>query len=501
MAISSSVFAINIPQKLIISGQVLNINYGNPIEGHSVIIENSRPGSERYYKEVQTDKEGYYYDTIFATNSKGKFKISTKNFNNGIHDTIVHYRFMSLASYNVIIANFNIYVPYHPEAPQSKFKFYPDDNGNRLKYFFKDLTVSENVLSWEWNFGDGETSTEQNPVHIYNETGVFKVLFTVTFNIKGIITTNTITGRIYISESLFFHIGGHAFTEYFPVDKGLTYLYLIDSLEQYIPVDTVQIDTLGFYLFYQIPVGDYVIKTQPANNSVYYGEMMPTYYGNIMYWEDAEIIHHNSTSWEYDIHMMHLEEMPNGKCSLDGNVTYGNLGSSIMDLPAKNVDLYLFDNNNNLLASHYSNEEGFFDFSNLHTGTYWIYPEITGVICDTLQIILSDEDPNATGIEIIIGPTGPDFIFNNKFETNIISNLFPNPTNSTINVEFELNNHEIVVAEILDLQGRIVFSQQTENFVLNGKLSINISNLKKGTYILNLRSGSFTGRKLFVVNN
>lgn len=501
MTISSSVFAINIPQKLVISGQVLNINYGNPVENHSVIIENSRPDSEKYYKELLTDKEGFYYDTIYATTAKGEFKISTKNFNQGILDTIVHYRFMSFTSYNVIIANFNIHVPYHPQAPQPKFKFYADDNGNRLKYFFRDLTESENIISWKWDFGDGNTSTEQNPVHIYDETGVFKVLFTVTFDIKGIITTNTISGRIYISKSSFFHLGGHAFTQYFPVDVGLAYLYLVDSVDQYIPVDTVQIDTLGFYIFYQIPVGDYVIKTQPDKDSEYYGEMMPTYYGNVMYWNNAEIIHHNNTNWEYDIHMMHLEYLPNGDCSLDGNVTYGNLGSSILEIPAENVDLYLFDNNNNLLASHYSNEEGFFGFCELHTGTYWIYPEITGMDCDTLQINLNDENPNATGIEIVIGPNGPDFIFDNKLENNIISNLFPNPTNSNINVEFDLDNNEIIFAEILDIQGRKVFSQQAENFVLNGKLSINVSSLKKGTYILNLRSGSFIGKKLFVVNN
>ena len=34
--------------------------------------------------------------------------------------------------------------------------------------------------SWEWDFGDGTTSTEQNPTHTYNEAGVYKVTLTVT---------------------------------------------------------------------------------------------------------------------------------------------------------------------------------------------------------------------------------------------------------------------------------------------------------------------------------
>lgn len=33
--------------------------------------------------------------------------------------------------------------------------------------------------SWEWDFGDGTTSTEQNPTHTYDEAGVYKVTLTV----------------------------------------------------------------------------------------------------------------------------------------------------------------------------------------------------------------------------------------------------------------------------------------------------------------------------------
>ena len=36
------------------------------------------------------------------------------------------------------------------------------------------------VVSWQWSFGDGATSTEQNPVHTYEERGRYDVLLTVT---------------------------------------------------------------------------------------------------------------------------------------------------------------------------------------------------------------------------------------------------------------------------------------------------------------------------------
>ena len=34
--------------------------------------------------------------------------------------------------------------------------------------------------SWRWKFGDGETSTKQNPLHIYRSNGVYNVKLVVT---------------------------------------------------------------------------------------------------------------------------------------------------------------------------------------------------------------------------------------------------------------------------------------------------------------------------------
>ena len=36
------------------------------------------------------------------------------------------------------------------------------------------------IVSWQWNFGDGETSTEQNPVHTYVDLGYYDVSLVVT---------------------------------------------------------------------------------------------------------------------------------------------------------------------------------------------------------------------------------------------------------------------------------------------------------------------------------
>lgn len=56
-------------------------------------------------------------------------------------------------------------------------------------------TSSGTITQWEWNFGDGNTSTQQNPVHTYTMAGTFNVFLKVTNN-SG--CTNTIFKQQYI---------------------------------------------------------------------------------------------------------------------------------------------------------------------------------------------------------------------------------------------------------------------------------------------------------------
>jgi gliding motility-associated-like protein len=58
---------------------------------------------------------------------------------------------------------------------------------------FRDLTA--NATAWRWDFGDGTTSTEKNPTHLYTNLGEYDISLTATFN-GG--CQNTITKPIFI---------------------------------------------------------------------------------------------------------------------------------------------------------------------------------------------------------------------------------------------------------------------------------------------------------------
>jgi len=66
---------------------------------------------------------------------------------------------------------------------------------------FTDQSTGE-ITSWFWDFGDGETSTEQNPTHTYNSTGYFTVSLTVTG--PGGSDTETKEDYIHVTESLLY---------------------------------------------------------------------------------------------------------------------------------------------------------------------------------------------------------------------------------------------------------------------------------------------------------
>ena len=62
------------------------------------------------------------------------------------------------------------------KPPIARFGFSTNCN-NRLQFNFLDSSVG--ATSWLWNFGDGNTSTQQNPVHFFSSFGTYNVTLTV----------------------------------------------------------------------------------------------------------------------------------------------------------------------------------------------------------------------------------------------------------------------------------------------------------------------------------
>ena len=65
-----------------------------------------------------------------------------------------------------------------PQPTKADFHWIPlQPTRNQIVHFYDDSTGD--IVSWSWNFGDGGTSNERNPVHQYSNLGTFSVTLTI----------------------------------------------------------------------------------------------------------------------------------------------------------------------------------------------------------------------------------------------------------------------------------------------------------------------------------
>lgn len=82
------------------------------------------------------------------------------------------------------------------EKPKADFNAFPWKVGLfEANISFEDMSTGAAV--WEWNFGDGNISSEQHPKHIYYEPGEFPVQLTI---LNQYLCTDTITKTVTIVE-------------------------------------------------------------------------------------------------------------------------------------------------------------------------------------------------------------------------------------------------------------------------------------------------------------
>lgn len=124
-----------------------------------------------------------------TADSKGKFTFS--------YDTSS----MPAGEFSINIGNKAKTIDLEPKVqkPAADFSASPTSGTVPLKVKFTDLSKGS-PRKWQWNFGDGKGSDEQNPVHIYKEAGKYTVSLTV-WNAAGS-SKITKTYLIYVKDKL-----------------------------------------------------------------------------------------------------------------------------------------------------------------------------------------------------------------------------------------------------------------------------------------------------------
>jgi PKD repeat protein len=323
------------------------------------------------------------------------------------------------------------------------------DNQNGQTVAFTDQSIGSG-LSYLWDFGDGNTSTLQNPSHTYATSGNFTV---------SLIITNSATGCLDIQNSaVLVNTGGWISGNVFEAGDTLQFkwVYLIkaDSVGNDVflsVVDSVQTD--GFYSFSAVG-GIYYVKAAMVVGQPDYNNFQPTYFGDEFWWGDAAAIYNYTGSWSNDIDMI-MASNSGGPGFISGFVSQGANKSAAVGDPIANATILVYDSTTNSPVGYtYSDVNGLFSFSNLDYGTYALYTDVLNMFADVRYVTISPDNTVVDNIQINVNET-------NTTEVQEVggsyyrATAFPNPSSGKFSLStIGLNgNYEM---DIISVDGSLV---------------------------------------------
>ena len=490
LSISSSAFSQFHGEEntIFVTGQITNNINGAPISNHRIFVESDSVANNGFYfySTIYTDVNGFYYDTIETTLNDGSIDIYLYDFEEDLHSATKYYRFNWSDKYT-IVADFFIHDPNANSTYQANFETMEDTlESNPYRVYFQDESVGFVIKSWLWDFGDGTYSDIQDPVHDFPGPGMYMVSLTIS-SVPLVNETNkysTITKQVFVGLSDYYNIGGHIYTDiHFPIDNALAYLYKMDSTDYPIPVDTTVIDTLGYYYFYQIIDGEYTVKTRLTRESEYYGQYIPTYYGNSYNWEEASVFNVDNNNFALHVDLLKSEGTNYGSGQIKGQILYDTNTVTTTFAPAGNIEIILLNGTDICLTCNLSDFDGEFIFGDLEYGTYQVFPDVTGIKAEPMFITISEDTPGEQPFNVVIQREQITFgIDDEPVIEEASASFWPNPVIDRAKLSFTLERSSALDVYVTNQTGQVVLKQ---NFMLTkGKqtLDIDLGHLSQGMY-------------------
>lgn len=246
--------------------------------GESVIVNGDlTPPAERI--SVQLLIDGTVIDT---TNSQedGSFRFTWKpplasTFSVAVKSLESKYTTASTSQSVQLIVN---------KPPEASFTFSPAEAkvGKDVQFTDSSTDLDGQITTWLWDFGDGSSSQNKNPVHVYSSGGTYIVRLTVTDNNgakstsqkKASVSKSSTSISLMLSESEVnsgdsISISGSIN----PAVSGASVLITFTKSDGSTLTRTILTDTKGDYTYSYTPMktGSWNVETYWEGNSAYYG--------------------------------------------------------------------------------------------------------------------------------------------------------------------------------------------------------------------------------------
>lgn len=290
---------------------------------------------------------------------------------------------------------------------------------------------------------------------------------------------------------------------------GLVYLIQVTQLPNDIlltAVDTVAFsqDPVGLasYSFSNVAEGCYLIKAALDPGSPGYDGLLPTYYGDALFWNEASYVCvPNQLAIQYDIHLIPGNN-PGGPGFIGGLVSEGaGLHEEIDEErgpgdPIQGALVVVTDLSDQPVVYAITGPDGTYGFGNLAWGTYKVWVEILGIEPIFTYVTIGPDHPSAEDINFevvgseLTGATLPD-----PLDEMI---LYPNPVAETLFVKLPAQTDGPYQMAIYDMTGKCLFAQMQGTGPGDTLITIPVAALPSGVYQLQVTGEQKAASRKFV---
>jgi hypothetical protein len=357
-------------------------------------------------------------------------------------------------------------------------------------YHFMDLSTG-NINSWYWDFGDGFTSTEQNPSHQFNDPGTYNVCLTV----KNLDDSTGCSDQLCqdIITLDYFSLGGLVYAGEYPLnnpvmsgDTGIASLYRIVN-EQVVFVEDHFFQDYGYYWFGYLFPGDYLVKIGLTDGSTHFDDYFTTYYGNDISWTKADVLTiSNSSYYDAEIRLVPVKDLPVGQGIIKGYVNFDQ-GNELSMPPISQTTVILSDVNRTPLQFVRPDPSGYFEFTGIPYGTYFLSADATGRSSNIVTFTLSEGSPMVEGINLTVFGTNPNMVPEGYENSIAVTRIYPVPVKEVVHIKLYSGISTPVDIKVIDVTGRIYYILKEKVQTGFTQFLIPVSSLPSGAYLLVLQ--------------
>ena len=365
-------------------------------------------------------------------------------------------------------------------------------NQSGFKGYVTDAATGLGINDVMVKVGEHQTYTNDNGYYeLALEHGEYNVKF-MRNGYQTLIVEDTIAmpGFSILDVELegFYFMAGQVFADENHIESGFAYWYKMVE-ETVVDIDAKLIGEQGWFEFGGLSAAHYIVKAEPSPTSMYYGDYLPTYYGDVIHWEDATLIHLTESTDDLHIHLVGAVSAPQGPGSISGSIENADR--------AADIPVFLRTAEQETVVMTLSSAEGTYNFTDLAYGTYEIFAEVPGKSITPQTIILSETSPSVEGIDMVIMES--EIIFTLGIAESAVFEsvpvIYPNPVSDRASIMISLKKLSSLNIMIIDPAGRVI-SKEVCNVIGKMTIPVDLTRLSKGIYIMKMEAGGevFIGR-------